>query len=290
MRRTQGTRRRPVMALSAWASSDGAKIVALAALCLLSGCATASDPGEAAGSDVALDQRRSPIYVDDPLEGVNRRIYKFNALADRYVLLPIVNTYEYIVPLVLRDRVSDVFANIDNLTTFANQILQLKFKEAFETALRFGANTTFGFLGLADIATPMGLPKYNEDFGQTLGHWGVGGGAYLVLPILGPSNVRDTVGFGVDTAAFALADPFGISSFESDYPPVLALDAINSRYTQSFRYYESGSPFEYDLVRFLYTKKREVEIGDIPEAAPTPASAKPPPVEPPSWPPPVHSP
>lgn len=287
MQRKSATRGRSVMALPARASSNGAKMVAFAALCLLGGCAAVSDPGP----DVAGEQRRSPIYVDDPLEGVNRRIYKFNALADRYVLLPIVDTYEYIVPLVLRDRVSDVFANIDNLTTFANQILQLRFKEAFETALRFGANTTFGFLGLVDIATPMGLPRYSEDFGQTMGYWGVGNGAYLVLPILGPSNVRDTLGYGVDSAAFALVDPIGVSSFESNHPPVLALDAIDTRYTQSFRYYESGSPFEYDLVRFLYTKKREVEIGDIPAATLTLAPAKPPPpVEPPSWPPPVHSP
>jgi phospholipid-binding lipoprotein MlaA len=104
------------------------------------------------------------------------------------------------------------------------------------------------------------MPRYHEDFGQTLGHWGVGDGPYLVLPILGPSNVRDAAGWATDTAAFALVDPFQASSFQMEYPPVFALNVINQRQIQSFRYFETGSPFEYELIRFLYTKKREIEV------------------------------
>lgn len=242
---------------------------AAALLCAwLGACAaTTGEPGPADGAASSAEPappRDGLLHVDDPLQGLNQRIYKFNAQADRYVLLPIVRAYELVVPLVLRDRVTDFFSNIGDLQNFANLVLQLKFKRAFETVMRFGANTTLGMFGLVDIATPMGLPKYNEDFGQTLGYWGMGGGPYLVLPILGPSNARDTAGTATDRVAFAVVDPFGIASLESDHPEILATEAVDSRYTQSFRYHESGSPFEYLLVRYLYTKKRQVEIGDIP--------------------------
>jgi phospholipid-binding lipoprotein MlaA len=249
---------RPVRARLAAAALN----VALVAACTTSApdVSGTQTPAIEGGGDASA--QRSLIAVDDPWEGLNRRIYKFNAQADRFILLPIVDVYTFVVPLVLRDRVSDFFANIGSLVTFANLVLQLKLPEAGKTALRFGFNTLFGMFGLVDIATAAGMPRYQEDFGQTLGYWGIGGGRYLVLPFLGPSNVRDTAGTATDTAAFAVIDPFGASSLQADYPPVLAADAVNSRYIQPFRYYESGSPFEYDLVRFLYTKKRDVEIGE----------------------------
>jgi phospholipid-binding lipoprotein MlaA len=242
---------------------------ALSALALLAGCAgttpaTDGGAGHATGLGESAGAASSPIAVYDPLEGLNRRIYKFNAQADRYVLLPIVDAYEFVVPLVLRDRVSDFFSNLVTPISFANLVLQLKFAEAAKTVLRFGANTMLGMFGLVDIAGAMGLPKYDEDFGQTLGYWGVDTGSYLVLPILGPSNVRDAAGTGADLAAFSFVDPLGFFSLGYGRPGVLALNAIDARYRQSFRYYESGSPFEYDLVRYLYTKKREVEIGTVP--------------------------
>jgi phospholipid-binding lipoprotein MlaA len=245
---------------------------ALSALVVLAGCAgttpaTGGGAGHATGLGETAGAASSPIAVYDPLEGLNRRIYKFNAQADRYVLLPIVDTYKFVVPLVLRDRVSDFFSNLVTPISFANLVLQLKFAEAAKTVLRFGANTMLGMFGLVDIASAMGLPKYDEDFGQTLGYWGVDTGSYLVLPILGPSNVRDAAGTGADLAAFSVVDPLGFFSLGYGRPGVLALNAIDSRYKQSFRYYESGSPFEYDLVRYLYTKKREVEAGRVPPAS-----------------------
>lgn len=232
----------------------------LMVLGLLAGCA-GSYQGPIVASADGTDEAARPSFIaaDDPWEGMNRNIYAFNALADRWVLLPVVDAYTEVVPWPLRDRVSDFFANINSLITFANQILQLKFEPAFETAMRFGANSVLGMFGLVDVATPMGLPRYQEDFGQTLAYWGMVGGPYLVLPILGPSNVRDTSGLVADTAAFAVVDPFGASSIQSRYPPIMAADIVNARYIQPFRYFESGSPFEYDLVRFVYTKKREVE-------------------------------
>ncbi|MFO1145303.1 MAG: VacJ family lipoprotein [Rhodospirillales bacterium] len=229
---------------------------------LLAGCSSTYEGPLVASAD-GTDEAAKPsfIAVDDPWEGMNRNLYAFNALADRWVLLPVVDAYTEVVPWPLRDRVSDFFANINSLITFANQVLQLKFEPAFETAMRFGVNSTLGMFGLVDVATPMGLPRYQEDFGQTLGFWGVRGGPYLVLPILGPSNVRDTGGLVADTTAFAVVDLFGASSIQTRYPPIMAADIVNARYIQPFRYFESGSPFEYDLVRFVYTKKRQVESG-----------------------------
>jgi len=246
------------------AAAGGWGVAPVAAALLMAGCAST---GEATGETDA--PRPSLIAVDDPWEGMNRHLYAFNALADRWVLLPVVDAYTFVVPWPIRDRVSDFFGNLGDLVTFGNQLLQLKLPEAGQTALRFGTNSLIGMFGLVDIATPMGLPKYQEDFGQTLGYWGVGAGPYLVLPILGPSSVRDTAGLATDTVAFAVVDPFGASSIQTKYPPITAVDAVNSRYEQSFRYYQSGSPFEYDLVRFLYIKTRQVQIGEIgPSAAP----------------------
>jgi phospholipid-binding lipoprotein MlaA len=242
------------------------RAAALTALTVLAGCA-ATAPATGGGADPSSGRGElagaasSPIAAYDPLEGLNRRIYKFNARADRYVLLPVVNAYEFGVPLVLRDRVSDFFSNLTTPIILANQLLQLKFAETVNTVLRFGANTMLGMFGIVDIASALGLPKYDEDFGQTLGYWGVDTGSYLVLPILGPSNVRDAAGKGADLAGFAFIDPLGFFSLGYGRPAILTLNAIDSRYRQPFRYYESGSPFEYDLVRYLYTKKREIEIG-----------------------------
>lgn len=242
----------------------------LAALGVLTSCASAGGENsvDLASADRDQPYQSSLIPVDDPWEGLNRRIYAFNALADRWVLLPVVEAYTEVVPWPFRDRISDFFANIGSLITFGNQALQLEFEGAFETAMRFGANSLLGLFGLVDIASEMGLPKHDEDFGETLGYWGVNGGPYIVLPLLGPSNIRDTVGKATDTAALAIIDPFGASSIQSRYPAILALDVINARYIQPFRYFESGSPFEYDLVRFVYTKKRQVEVGKVEAVVP----------------------
>jgi phospholipid-binding lipoprotein MlaA len=231
---------------------------------LLSGCAShtavvdrpvVDPPGE------VTENSFSPLEVYDPLEAWNRRVYKFNAQADRYVLLPVVDAYKLTVPRVFRERISDFFTNLKTPIIFANELLQLKFADALATALRFGANTTFGMLGFVDVASPMGLPKFHEDFGQTLGFWGVGAGGYLMLPILGPSSYRDATGTGVDVAASSAMDPLGALSLDSARPAFLTASVVDARYQQPFRYFQTGSPFEYLLVRFAYTKKREIEIG-----------------------------
>lgn len=142
----------------------------------------------------------------DPLEGINRGIYKFNDVTDKAIIKPVATAYKYVTPAPIRTGVNNFFGNINSFISTVNNLLQFKFSNAFSEAGRFVINTTFGIGGLIDVASKDNIPKYKEDFGQTLGHWGVGTGAYLVLPILGPSTLRDTTGLVVDTLEF---DPIG---------------------------------------------------------------------------------
>lgn len=238
----------------------------LLTLSLAAGCASngdsdlAGEPPKHQFSDFYEEGEDFPVDVYDPLEGFNRGVYKFNAVFDQMVFLPVVNAYETVTPEFVRTGVSNFFTNVGEIITFANEVLQFKFKKAGMTVFRFTANTLVGFFGFFDVTGHEGIPRTKEDFGQTLGYWGVGDGPYLVLPFLGPSNLRDATGYAADTIAFWQADPLYLSSIQTEYPPILALNIINQRYTQPFRYYETGSPFEYDLLRFLYTEKRRADI------------------------------
>lgn len=135
----------------------------------------------------------------DPLEGINRGIYKFNDVADRYAMQPVAKAYRSVAPSPIRTGISNFFSNLGTLTTIVNDLLQLKLSQAFTDAGRFVINTTFGIAGFIDVASMDKIQKHQEDFGQTLGYWGVHSGPYLVLPILGPSTVRDAGGLAFDT-------------------------------------------------------------------------------------------
>lgn len=141
---------------------------------------------------------QGPPDERDPFESFNRAVYKFNDAADRAVIRPVATTYREYVPRPVRSGVSNFFGNLEDVIVLLNNMLQLKFDKAASDFGRIVFNTTFGLFGLFDVATPLGLPKHNEDFGQTLGHWGVPPGPYLVLPFLGPSTIRDTAGLTVD--------------------------------------------------------------------------------------------
>lgn len=130
----------------------------------------------------------------DPLEPFNRGVYKFNRVADRYVLRPVAKGYVQVVPGKARRGVSNFFSNLFYPGTIVNDFLQGKFSQGGRDLARFTVNTTVGLLGIMDIASELGLPANNEDFGQTFGAWGVGEGWYLMLPLLGPSTNRDLVG------------------------------------------------------------------------------------------------
>ncbi|MDI1297749.1 VacJ family lipoprotein [Methylotenera sp.] len=148
-------------------------------LAMLSGCATQSNK--------------------DPLEGLNRGVYKFNDVADKAIIKPVATAYKTITPSPIRTGVNNFFTNLGSLTTVLNDILQFKLANAFTDAGRFVINSTFGIAGFIDVAGMDNIRNHKEDFGQTLGYWGVGNGAYLVLPLLGPSSLRDTTGLVFDT-------------------------------------------------------------------------------------------
>ncbi len=135
----------------------------------------------------------------DPLEGVNRGVYKFNDVTDKYAIKPVATAYKAITPTPVRKGFNNFFNNLGSITTVLNDLLQLKFANAFTDAGRFIINSTFGVAGFIDVAGMDGIAQRKEDFGQTLGYWGVGNGPYLVLPFLGASTLRDTGGFIVDT-------------------------------------------------------------------------------------------
>ena len=157
-------------------------ILLMAAITLLSqGCASLNEDGE----------------VNDPIEPVNRSIYAFNEEFDRIILKPVAKGYQKL-PSPVQTGTHNFFSNLDDVVVIVNDGLQLKGEQLTSDVLRFSVNTVFGIFGLIDMGTPMGLPKHDESFADTLGYWGVGSGPYIVLPILGPSSVRDAPSLVVD--------------------------------------------------------------------------------------------
>lgn len=134
----------------------------------------------------------------DPFEPFNRSMYSFNDGLDRNVLKPVASTYKAVVPELVRRGVGNFFSNLEDVWSIVNNGLQLKGEGAVSSLMRVGVNTVFGLGGVLDVATEMRIPRFNEDFGQTLGYWGVGPGPYIVLPLLGPSTLRDTAALPVE--------------------------------------------------------------------------------------------
>jgi phospholipid-binding lipoprotein MlaA len=134
----------------------------------------------------------------DPLEPFNRGVYKFNDAVDRAVLKPVATAYRDATPVRVRQGVGNFFGNLEDIWSFVNNALQFKGQPAIDSLRRFGVNTFMGWFGIFDVATEMDIEKHTKDFGHTLGYWGVATGPYLVLPLLGPSTVRDTVALPVD--------------------------------------------------------------------------------------------
>ncbi len=194
----------------------------------------------------------------DPWEGMNRRIYNFNYHFDRLIFLPTVRGYQRITPDIVEKGVHNFFNNIRDMRTFLNAVLQLSPSKSAQSLGRVVVNSTVGVLGLIDVATGMDIPRPVEDFGQTMGRWGVGAGPYLVVPLLGPSNLRDGIGLIPD---IYVTSKIQEEIFADDLQlPMSLLDAISTRANVQFRYYETGSAFEYETLRWLYSVKRELDI------------------------------
>ena len=168
--------------------------------------------------------------ISDPLEAVNRITYKLNDFLDRATLKPIAKTYQSYTPDFFQLGVSNFFNNIRDVITLANEVLQLKPREAFNTTTRITLNTTVGFLGVFDVHSKAGGQRSYEDFGQTLGWYGVPSGPYIVLPVLGPSNIRDTTGWVIDEIYPYAFDPISHINYNDPlYYSMIAGQTIDMR-------------------------------------------------------------
>jgi len=135
----------------------------------------------------------------DPLESFNRGVFTFNEGLDKAVFKPVATVYRDVTPQLVRTGVGNFLGNLDDAWSSVNSLLQGKLRHAIDNFFRFGVNSTFGIFGLLDVAGEMQIQRHSEDFGQTLGRWGVGSGAYLVLPFFGPSTIRDAIALPVDS-------------------------------------------------------------------------------------------
>ena len=218
--------------------------VVLAAIwLLLSGCATTGEG----------DPR-------DPFEGFNRGVYKFNEVVDEAIAKPVATAYRDVVHEEIRNRVRNFFSNISDVFIGANNMLQGKVFEGFEDWMRVAFNTTFGLLGIHDVASEMGIEKHNEDFGQTFGRWGFSEGPYLVLPILGSSTVRDGAGTAIDMYVDPLGEVRPINLRNSLI--VLRLTGARADLLEASRILEQAALDKYVFQRDAYLQRRRSLVYD----------------------------
>jgi phospholipid-binding lipoprotein MlaA len=197
----------------------------------------------------------------DPLEPMNRAVSTFNDSIDKALFTPVAKGYKAVTPTPLQNGIRNVFSNLDDVTEFANDLLQFKVQAAASDIMRISVNTTFGIAGLFDVASEMRLPKHNEDFGQTLGRWGVGNGPYLVLPILGPSSFRDGVGLAVDST---YTDPIHQLKHIASRNDALGVKFIGRRadLLDASRVLEEAALDKYEFTRDFYLDRREGLVYD----------------------------
>ncbi|WP_426192312.1 MlaA family lipoprotein [Massilia sp. DWR3-1-1] len=216
-----------------------ALVLAVAASALLSGCATGPNPR-------------------DPYEPFNRKMFAFNDTVDRVALKPAATAYKKVLPSMVQTGVNNFFGNLSDLWTGANNLLQGKGKDGLTDFARFGLNSTLGLLGVMDIGSDVGLQKHNEDFGQTLGAWGVQSGPYLMLPVFGPSTVRDTAAIPLDIKA----DPWGYKEPVYIRNTGTALRAVDQRAAvlDASNLMEEAALDRYEFIRDGFLQRRESRI------------------------------
>jgi phospholipid-binding lipoprotein MlaA len=216
---------------------------------VLAGCATTPD-----SSQIQTDP-------NDPLEGWNRQIFAMNENFDRQFLKPTAKAYIAVVPEAARDGVHNFLSNLDAPVTFANDVLQGEVGLASQAAGRFGLNSTLGLGGLIDVATPAGLPYHSSDFGQTLGVWGMDDDPYLVVPLLGPTNPRDLLGYAADT----FADPLNFVGIRTYTFWAIGRGSANildarARSIRTLDQVQESSVDAYASTRSLYRQYRKAHI------------------------------
>lgn len=222
---------------------------------LLSGCATVEGPTD----------------PNDPFESYNRSIYDFNEGVDKYVLKPVAKGYDAVTPNFIQKGIGNFFSNLDDVLVTINDLLQFKLTQAASDTGRLIVNTTFGLFGLIDWASDIGLEKHNEDFGQTLGYWGVPSGPYFVVPFWGPSTIRDTSGLVVDSTYF---DPI-YKELHEEFPPpsresqaatwgmtVLKTVDIRAKLLKAEKILDEAALDRYIFIREGYLQRRENRVYD----------------------------
>jgi phospholipid-binding lipoprotein MlaA len=202
----------------------------------------------------------------DPWERINRLTYRFNAHVDEAVLLPVADHYRRL-PAPLRGGVHHFFGNLGELGNVANYALQGQVRGLLRSLGRLVINTTAGIGGLFDVAATVRLAARPTGFSVTLSRWGMHPGPYLVIPLLGPSTLRDAIGTLGDYGTLYAVNPLGFYRGTGSWY-VDGVDVVDRRAGTDFRYFASGSPFEYDTVRFLYVRARLIEDGRLPSRAP----------------------
>ena len=215
------------------------------------------------GSGCASTQTKGAETNNDTLEPVNRASFGLNETLDKYIIKPIAEPYAKYTPEIYRSGITNFFNNLSYLNVVLHSFLQGKFGQGFSGLTRFVVNSTLGIGGVDDIATPMGLPKHNEDFGQTLATWGVGQGSYLVIPLNGPNTVRNTP----DMVTSTLLNPFFYISSAILWP-VAALNLINTRANlleaTNLRDEAAIEPYTFTREAFLQQRQNLIYDGNPP--------------------------
>lgn len=228
----------------------------LLALALLQGCATGPNPR-------------------DPFEPFNRSVSRFNEGLDEAIVKPVAQVYQDVLPSPIRTGVNNFFSNLTDVWSMVNNLLQGRPQAAGESLMRFSVNTTFGLGGVLDWATEMGIERQRQDFGNTLGRWGVGTGPYLVLPILGPSTVRDAAALVVDTKGDLVNHVHDVSTRNSLY--VLRAVDLRASLLRAGEVLDQAALDKYSFTRDAYLQRRGAvlesngdaeERYDLPEKAP----------------------
>jgi phospholipid-binding lipoprotein MlaA len=196
----------------------------------------------------------------DPWEPMNRSVFEFNQVVDKVALKPVAQAYVQVVPGLVRTGVGNFLGNLSDVWSFANSAMQLKGQAAAESLMRVTVNTVFGLGGVLDVATEMRLEKRKEDFGQTLGHWGVKPGPYIMLPLLGPSTLRDTVALPLDMKGDA-SQQFSDEATRNALTVTRVVD-LRSRLLQTVDVVMAASLDPYSFVRDGYLQKRQNDVYD----------------------------
>lgn len=235
---------------------------ALAPLVLLALCAQLAMLGACTTIKAA---RAGPGQRLDPWENWNRKVFAFNEGLDDKVLRPVATAYVDVVPQPVRSGVGNFFGNVQDAWSAVNNLLQGKVEKSMQDVMRVGTNTLFGLFGVIDVATEMGFDHQYEDFGQTLASWGVGAGAFVMLPVLGPSSVRDTAALPLDRAA----SPALLINGGATQAGITTLQLINTRASLlgATKIIDEISLDKYTFIRDAYLQRRRSLVfdGDVPD-------------------------